>query len=503
METELKFEVDLAGAEAIGRRLGLDSRGKTRSLRSVYFDTPEAALHAKGLVLRVRDSGKKRVQTVKKALSLAISRGEWETEVAGPAPDLKAAAKTPLSALLGGAKSGSLRPAFETRVDRTTRDIAVDGAMVEVALDRGVIAADGIDAPILELELELKAGKSRALFTLARELAQVAPLNLSFASKAARGYALLEGEPLAPVRAADPALARDATAGEAFKAVAGVGLAQIADNARVLRHVRRIEALHQLRVGARRLRSALSLFKPMLADGRLDAIKAELKWLTREFDDARNLDVFIRDSFRPAARRHPHWPGLAAFGHDLIGVQTKGYDRAMEAIGSERFRGLMLETAAWIDTGPWTSSDDPVLAAMRERPVKTVAAEILEERRRKIAKKGRKLAELEPRPRHKLRINTKKLRYACGFFGGLYSGKPAKRLKVYEDLMGDLQDGLGAAVDISAAESLIARLAIEHGTPELALATGLVGGERQAGAATTLKAAEKAFRRFKKAKPFW
>jgi CHAD domain-containing protein len=163
----------------------------------------------------------------------------------------------------------------------------------------------------------------------------------------------------------------------------------------------------------------------------------------------------------------------------------------------------MLETAAWIDTGPWTSSDDPVLAAMRERPVKTVAAEILEERRRKIAKKGRKLAELESRPRHKLRINTKKLRYACGFFGGLYSGKPAKRLKVYEDLMGDLQDGLGAAVDISAAESLIARLAIEHGTPELALATGLVGGERQAGAATTLKAAEKAFRRFKKAKPFW
>ncbi len=501
MEIELKFEMDAAAAGAISERLGLEAEGEVRSLRSVYFDTPEADLHAHGLVLRVRDDGGRRVQTVKTAASNGIRRGEWECEVEGPAPDLEAAAKTPLCEVLGR-KAAILEPVFETRVERTTRRLHIDGAVIEAALDRGVVDADGVSLPILELELELKQGGPEALFTLARQLAGVAPLNLCFVGKAQRGYALRDGEPLAPARASDPALNRRDDAGTAFKAIAGAALAQIADNARLLRRVRRIEALHQARVGARRLRSALSLFRPMLEDGRLEAIKAELRWLTHELDDVRNLDVFIRDSFRPAARRHADWPGLAALGQTLIETQTRGYERAMAAIGSARFRGLILETAAWIETGPWTSSDDPVLAALRARPAKTAAEEIFKKRRRKIARKGRKLTELEPRPRHKLRIAAKKLRYACGFFGGLYDGKPAARLDAFRTAMENLQDGLGAAVDVAAAESLAASLG-RGASADIAFAAGLVGGERQAGTAGAVKAARKAFRRFKRAEPFW
>jgi triphosphatase len=498
METELKFEMDAAAASALSERLDLDQAGEAQSLRSVYFDTPKAELRAHGLTLRVRDDGRRRVQTVKKALSNGLTRGEWESVVKGPGPDRKATEKTPVGDLLGHRRAETLRPTFETRVDRTILTIPIDGAVVELALDRGVVDALGTDAPILELELELKEGRLEALFALARELGGVASLNLSFTSKAQRGYALLDGEPLAPVRASDPVVHRRDDAETAFKAIAGAALAQIADNARVLRRARRIEALHQSRVGARRLRSALSLFRPMLEDGRLDTVKAELKWLTHELDEARNLDVFITETFRPAARRHPHWPGLAALGQALITAQTEGYDRAMAAIDSDRFRTLMLETAAWIETGPWTSSDDPALAALRCRPARVAAAEILDDLRRKVVKKGRGLVELEPGPRHKLRIAAKRLRYACGFFGGLYSGK---RLEAYSRAMARLQDALGAAVDIAAAESLTARLAgpdAEH-----AFAAGLVGGERQASTPATLKAATKAYCRFKRAKPFW
>ena len=68
------------------------------------------------------------------------------------------------------------------------------------------------------------------------------------------------------------------------------------------------------------------------------------------------------------------------------------------------FRALMLEAAAWIETGPWTKGD----ASLRERPIKAVARQILEGRRRAVVKRGKRLAALAPAPRHKLRINARK-----------------------------------------------------------------------------------------------
>ncbi len=508
METELKFEVDAPAAERLSQRLGLGGRrAKTLALRSVYFDTADTRLKAKGVAVRIRADGAHHVQTVKTdGGALGLARGEWETEVKGYRLDLKAAAGTPLADALNGCDAAALRPAFETKVQRSLRRLKVDGALVEAALDRGQVAAEGAEEPILELELELKRGKPEALFKLAQDLASVAPMNLSFASKAARGYALLDGEPLAPVKAADPTLARDATAETAFKAIAGAALAQMAANARVLRHVRRIEGLHQLRVGARRLRSAISLFGPMLEDGAVERVKAELKWLTKELDDARNLDVFITETFRPAAKRYARSMGLSNLGRALITAQTRAYDRAEAALGSARFRSLMLDTAAWIETGDWTRRDDPALVALRRRPVRGAERGILSDRRRKIAKKGKRLARLEPEPRHKLRINAKKLRYACGFFASLYDGKAGKRLMRFVGAMEQLQDALGAVTDITAADRLTSDLAT-HATSDdpakLAFAAGLISGERQTSEARALKAAEKAFERFAKAERFW
>jgi triphosphatase len=506
METELKFEVDPAAAERLARRLALARRGKTVALRSIYFDTPDARLNAEGVALRIREEGGRYTQTVKTVgPGLGLERGEWDAQVKGHRLDLAAAANTPLAKALNGG-AALLRPAFETRVERRMRRLRYDGGLVEAALDRGVVDAGAHDEPILELELELKRGRVDALFGLARELAQVAPMNLSFASKAERGYALLDGEPLAPVRTSDPRLDRDDTAASAFKAIAGSALAQIAANARVLRHERRIEALHQLRVGARRLRSAISLFRPMLEDSQLAGIKGELKWLTRELDDARNLDVFIIESFRPAAKRHARSMGLSNLGRALITAQTRAYDRAEAALGSERCRVLMLETAAWIETGVWTASED---ATRRDRPIAVVARKILTRHHRKLRKAGKRLAELAPRPRHKLRIDAKKLRYACGFFSGLYSSKAeGKRLRRFVAVMEDLQDRLGALTDIEAADSLTAELATAAATrsdaaAKLAFAAGVIAGERQTGEAKAMRSAEKALARFAEAPRFW
>jgi triphosphatase len=512
VETELKFDLDAAAAKRLRAQIISADLGEEAALRSVYFDTPGFDLRAGGFALRIREDAGKRIQTIKQSGcgGGAFARGEWECEVDGLQLDMALIGRTPLGAVLARADRDALRPLFEVRVDRARREMRVDGATVEVALDRGVVAANGSETPICELELELKHGEPSSLFALARTLSEGARLDLAFTSKAERGYALLEGELLTAIRAETPAIRRGDEAGQAFKTIAGSCLSQIGGNARILRSARRPEALHQLRVGLRRLRSALSLFGPMLADGAIGTIKSELKWMTQQLNDARNLDVFIAQTFRRAAKQEAETPGLGAFGEALLAAQSRAYDQTEAAVRSPRFRAMMLETAAWVETGVWSASDDPSMAASRARPIKALAAEILTQRRSKIDKKARQVGQLEPAVRHELRIRAKKMRYACEFFRALCARKSEGAYDDFIAAMADMQDSLGALNDIAVGRELAARVAGALGDvsgspvdPRPAFAAGLLAGQRAATEAGRIKAAAKACRRFKRAERFW
>jgi len=517
LETELKFELDPAGAKALGEHLKLATLGQTRKLRSVYYDTPETDLRDHGLTLRVRDDGKRRVQTIKQSTlgGNGFHRGEWESLLeprpgGDLSPDLDAATETPLGDILSRRELAFVRPVFEVEVKRITRSVEIHGAIIEIALDRGCARAENRRAPIGEVEFELKSGPPQALFALARECSGVAPLDLCFVSKAARGYALLDDAPPAAAQALDPRLRRGVTSGAAFQAIAGAALTQISANARVLKIARQPLALHQLRVGVRRLRSAISLFAPLLTDRALAGVKAELKWLAGELDEARDLDVFIQDTYQQAMLREPEQLGLARLGERLMAARERAYGAVEAAIGAPRFRALMLATLAWIEAGDWCVNDDPILAALRNRPVAAMAAEAFERRRRKIARRGRDLAAMPPADRHHLRIQVKRLRYACGFFASLYSGKAGKAHKAFAAAARDLQDSLGALTDIAFSRDLVARIAGLDGPPrdnpadpEQAFAAGALIGQAAAPTIRLLKTAAKAHRALRKSEAFW
>ena len=142
----------------------------------------------------------------------------------------------------------------------------------------------------------------------------------------------------------------------------------------VLRDSRRLEALHQLRVGLRRLRApSLAVRADAAGRGLRAASRPSWQWLTGELNDARDLDVFIAETFRPAARRHRNWTGMAALGKALLAAQTKAYDRAQTAARSARFGVLMLETMAWVEAGDWLKNADAGSAALRDRPISQLA----------------------------------------------------------------------------------------------------------------------------------
>jgi inorganic triphosphatase YgiF len=511
VELELKFDVD----EAVARRLLADlpgaGPGKVRTLRAVYFDTPEGLLRRNGMVLRIRDEGDEHIQAVKHRNGGGLARGEWETPVSGDAPDLQAAADTPLTQLCAGRDLAQLAPVFEVRVERTTREISLDGAAVEVAFDTGEVRAGDAASPVCELEIELVDGDRRALFDLARDLAGKAALDLSFTAKADRGYALADvGKPDGGRADADgrrPALDPKSDAASAFRAIALAALAQMAVNARTLRGAPQARCVHQLRVAVRRLRSAITLFGPMLIDGDRESVKAELKWLAGELNDARNLDVFIDETFRPVSERRAEIPGLTAFEASLTAARKRAYRRADAAVRSPRFRRLMLEAVVWVEFGGWGENDLSDSRTLRERPARKAARDVLERCWRKLEKAGRRMDESDHAALHAQRIRAKKLRYACDFFADLYAGGEADRRKAFAEKVAALQDALGQVNDIDTARSLTAKVVQPNGAAARdlrgAYAAGVVMGERQAGEAQAVKAAAKAWRRLRKAERFW
>src|SRR5207244_2097330 len=109
-------------------------------------------------------------------------------------------------------------------------------------------------------------------------------------SKAERGYELLEDRQLGAARAEPIELAVQTTAGEALRVIGLACVRHFALNeAAVL--AKDPEAVHQMRVGLRRLRAVLSLFKQMLDDPESEGVKSELRWLSQALDPARDFDV--------------------------------------------------------------------------------------------------------------------------------------------------------------------------------------------------------------------
>lgn len=450
-----EFELKLATSKSGLRRalalpwlkkLASDNDLKRQRLVSVYFDTRDLALRDHGVSLRVRRDGGRRLQTIKANSGGLMERKEWEAEIEGDRPNLKLARGTALAPILTDEIARHLQPVLETRIERTVMPLRIGHSQIELALDAGRVATADSSVAIAEIELELKHGEGRDVARLARRLAQEVPVTSGARAKAEWGYALLDGTSNAPVFAETPELAASATTAEAFCDIGFACLRQIAGNEQAARQ-RDPEGIHQMRVGLRRLRAALSFFKDMLQGPETERIKEELKWLTDQLGLARDSDVFVRKTIKPYIEHHAESPEFEMLARDLERERSAGLARARTAIESDRFRRLLLDCALWF-IGEWRHDEDSLKRMQRERSARLFAAEELERRTAKIVKRARKLDRLDATHRHKLRIAVKKVRYAREFFASLNPGdlrpkasrKIDRALKRLQKVLGDLND---------------------------------------------------------------
>jgi CHAD domain-containing protein len=104
-----------------------------------------------------------------------------------------------------------------------------------------------------------------------------------------------------------------------------------------------------------------------------------------------------------------------------------------------------------IDVLEWLEMEPPPRAREAGKPIEDLAGDVLRRRLKKIRKEGKQLDTLSAYERHKLRIRTKKVRYALEFFDSLFSGKRAqKKLVQLSGRLKSLQNALGSLNDFAA-----------------------------------------------------
>ncbi|MGE3303413.1 MAG: CHAD domain-containing protein [Hyphomonadaceae bacterium] len=478
LERELKFELDsAAAAEDAARRGGAGAR-RVSVLESVYFDTPDLDLRARGLVFRVRRNGRRYQQTIKRQALAGGALRRWESEraIMGPRPELTAEDRAALTQALARGKKLTLEPVFSVHSERTTWLDSADGGEVEFALDLGEITAGGRSSLLCELEIELKRGGARRLFEAGRRIADAAGVHPTVLTKDDRGYRLLDDSWGRPARARQPALTPQMPAAEAFAAIAHECLHHFLLNEGVIRQRWDSEAIHQARIAVRRLRSALSFFAPIARGGAFEAIRRDLKWMSGELGAVRDFDVFLARIAAPDAL-HRHVMGAEALAHHFARRRDGAYAALAESLASERWRLALFAMLEWLDIAPWRRRG-------RDQTVAKFSDRRMRRRLHRLADDAADLAAMNDDALHEIRKKAKALRYAAEFHRALAQGAgKARRHRHLVSRLEAIQGSLGKQHDVADARALLSSLVMAEyagGEPAMLFAAGHIAAEMAA-----------------------
>ncbi|MGH6718722.1 MAG: CHAD domain-containing protein [Alphaproteobacteria bacterium] len=426
----------------------------TRTLSSTYFDLPDRSLGSRGFGIRLRVEDGQRSLTIKAddGHGWFGARREWVAAQAGAVPRLGRLGRH----LPPEASAGPLSPVFRTRIERTLRDLRIGrAARVELALDRGVIYAGRHRRAVREIEIELKRGAVMDLYAVALRLHRdFGPFALMPSSKAVRGYALAAGRPEAARRADAVAIDVGASTEAACKAILRSCLGQILANHEPARLGKDSEGVHQIRIGLRRLRTALSSLRPFLPPERRQPVAAWARWATRHFGPARDWDVFIDERLAPAlARIGDGDPGV----HLRTAAQAEraaAYRLARRALRAARYTEAMLDALQWLEE-PWNEAVGKRRRQRLATPFVDIAWRLMRDADRRLRARANNLDEGDPAVLHAVRLAAKKARYMAEFLAPI---APPGGVEPYVKALKRVQDTFGRSSDDTVAADRLTTL---------------------------------------------
>ena len=456
-------------------------------------------MHAAGISLWLRRQNGGWQQTVK--VDQHVDRGisnpiELEAPVDRQEPDpAKIADKKIKRAVQKAATGKTLKPVFETVVERTTRTIKAQGSEIELAVDDGEIRAGDETREVREAELELKAGDAEGLLFAAEKLWAGHELKLSTRSKAEHGYRLAlhkKGTSTEPEKARPVHIRCKDTCAMAFAAILPSAARQILVNREVVLQTDDPNGAHQLRIGLRRLRSALHALRPLVGPGSLRTFEGCARDMGRCVGTLRDADVLISGIHARAEAAVSDKAGFEELRKVLARVRQCRRDEVRAVLRGPPWTKLQLYLTLW----PHTLDENPRL----ERPVNGHARKALRKAWKKAAKLGRNLEKLDDEHRHEMRKALKRLRYQAEFFAPLFAKHGTER---FIERLKKLQDVFGYTNDVRMAPKLVELQKQSGSGAEAARAAGYTEGYHETEAVHVWRQADGAWLDLKRAKRFW
>lgn len=206
---------------------------------------------------------------------------------------------------------------------------------------------------------------------------------------------------------------------------------------------RGLDPVHATRVGIRRFRSTLRVFKKMLDPAAQARLDEELSWYAGMLGEVRDRQV-QRARFAAAVTDLPDelvlGPIAARIENDLLAEQLRYRAEVMETVDGDRYRNLLAALARWRTAPPLTEDA-------------TAGARVLKKAARKARRKADKrlaaaLDDGDDEALHRARKAAKRARYAAELTRGLVGKKKGKKrvaaYKKIQKVLGDHQDSVVA-----------------------------------------------------------
>jgi CHAD domain-containing protein len=474
-ETERKYEAepgtllpDLAGLPQVAAT----SEPAQFELEAEYYDTDDLRLLRAGITLRRRRGGEDAGWHLKlpagadSRIELQLPLGRSRTVPAELARLVRVHART--SKLGPVARIATVRRQF----------LLLDSAGASLA----EVADDEVSAQSLgqvtalsqwrEIEIELTGG-GRKLLEAADEQLRAGGLRPS--ARSAKLERALAGR--LPVPAGSLRLTSSSPAGEVVLAyLSAQSVALKAADPRVRRD--EPDAVHQMRVASRRLRSALQAFRPVI-DGAVPAhLRAELQWLGQVLGEARDGEVLARHLqalLDDTPAELVLGPVPAILTEQLAPRNAAARLKVLRALDSPRYLALLDELDGLLAEPPLTATAARPASALREPVAQSY---------RRLRKRVRRARHLPPGATrdaavHDARKAAKRARYAADAVAPV-EGKPAIR---FANCMKDIQTALGDNQDTVFARAALRDFGVRaHLAGDSAFTFGLLY-ERDAGAA--------------------
>lgn len=206
-------------------------------------------------------------------------------------------------------------------------------------------------------------------------------------------------------------------------------------------------ALHQMRISVTCLKAAVSFFSPVVGGDQWHRLKLEFKWLNSHLGAARDLDVVVGQLIASGNTRK--------LTPELKQQWSTSHARVAATLKSDRYRRLIAAAADWIQRGAWRSADTNTSNPARAATIAVYASQRLRRWLAQILRQSGKLGVMDADTRHRLRIKTKRVRYAMEWFGEFLPGATPQTLRATLKQLRRAQGCLGELNDAERARGLL------------------------------------------------